>query len=802
MHRLVRGLVLRRPCAPDFQESTRMTPASDASPVKLAQNQAARTFSLREWSERNASLICLWIIIACGFWLRFLHLGTPSLWWNEHLVPLTARFPLAYIFDWTRLCEIHPPYLYMFTKFVLLMDDSDFTLRLFPALTGVAAIVVAYKGYRGILGENGALVLAAFIAVNPLHLFLSRQLRPYAPFMLLYLLKLPVYFALFERSTSRRQAGLFALNLLMFSLNYLSFLLVFCETIILALGLLLRSRPWLRTSFLYGLLGVASSLPVLWPFLSRSAIIKAEINPFTSTAADTVRISLDNIGKALYFFENPLLVGAIGCMAALGFVLLWRRNRVVAAVTMALIVTPLVVLILGKYGYDFRPWNAVFLIPLLLMPVACCAAGLLRSAAAARIFAAALAVSGMVHITSQHWEAYYTEYSGIEGGYLKPMGRRQASFLVAGEPLACLDSGQSSALGWYFSQWFQPSPLANQHVGQDRKETRFVLAGYRDDAPAGRAEVLDQFTIRGVTAARLRVPFERPSIVTLPSSVALNADPYSVYSKASEITDASPCYGMGYQFMPSRHNAPTMMLFEVDNANASRTQQLKLDLNFHNHGEGNSFRLQGRFDAEEWQDLFTQEGPTKSGQAVLTFRRFSPYKRLALRVVMLAVPVSPSYPGDNLESVAFKGLRIDAAPLHGDLFKPVGLDPTISMSGLNSVESEQHNHWRWAVGKSSTVSFDAPPGRDHMTLRFAVNNPIPGQKIDVLVNGVRTATLQDLPAHPWMRAFAEQELRIPVTPGQNVLEFAYSMQNGHGFVFNDKDSTPYAVAFTRLELDF
>jgi len=779
-----------------------MTPAPEASPEKLAQHHGGWAFSLREWSERNASLICLWVIIGCGFWLRFLHLGAPSLWWNEHLVPLTARFPLAYIFDWTRLCEIHPPYLYMFTKLVLLMDDSDFALRLFPALTGVAAIVVAYKGYKSILGETGALVLAAFIAVNPLHLFLSRQLRPYAPFMLLYLYKLPVYFSLFERSTSRRQAGLFALNLLLFSLNYLSFLMVFCETIILALGLLLRSRPWLRTSFCYGLLGVASSLPVLWPFLSRSAIIKAEINPFTSTASETIGVSLNNIGKALYFFENPLLVGAMGCMAALGFVFLWRRNRVVAAATMALIITPLVVLVLGKYGYDFRPWNAVFLIPLLLMPVACCAAGLLRNAVAARIFAVALAVAGMVHITSQHWEAYYTEYSGIEGGYLKPFGRRLASFLVAGEPLAFLDSGQSSALGWYFSQWFQPSPLANQHVVQDRKETRFVLAGYRDDAPAGRADVLDHFTVMGVTAARVRVPFERASIAALPASVALDADPYSVYSRASEITDASPCFGMGYQFMPSRHHAPAVMLFEVDNADTSRTQQLKLDLHFHNHGQGNAFRLQGRFDAEDWQDLFTQEGPTKSGQSVLTLRRFSPYKRLALRVVMLAVPVTPAYPGDNLESVAFKGLRIDAAPLHGDLFNPVGLDPTVSVSGLGSVESEQPNRWRWAVGKSSTVTFDAPPGRDQMTLRYAVNNPIPGQTITVLVNGVRTATLHDLPAHPWMRAFAQQELSIPVTPGKNVLEFAYSMQNGNGFVFNDKDLTPYAVAFTRLELDF
>lgn len=779
-----------------------MTTTPDSNPAKRAQSDDSVTFSVRDWSTRNASLICLWVIIACGFWLRFLHLGVPSLWWNEHLVPLTARFPLSYIFDWTRLCEIHPPYLYMFIKFVLLMDDSDFALRLFPALTGVVAIVVAYKGYKNILGETGALVFAAFIAVNPLHLFLSRQLRPYAPFMLLYMLKLPVYFSLFERSTARRQAALFTLNLLMFSLNYLSFLMVFCETIILGLGLMLRSRPWLRPSFLYGLLGVASSLPVLWPFLSRSAIIKAEINPFTSTASHTILVSLNNIAKAFYFFENPFLVAAMGCMAAVGFVLLWRRNRVVAAVTISLIFAPLVVLVLGKYGYDFRSWNAVFLIPLLLMPVACCAAGLLRNAAAARVFAVALAVSGMVHIMTQHWDDFYTEYSGIEGGYLKPMGRRLASFLVAGEPLAFLDSGQSSALGWYFSQWFQPSPLANQHVGQGRTETRFVLAGYRDDAPAGRAQVLDQFTIHGVTAARLRVPFERASLAALPGSVVLDADPYSVYSRASEITDASPCYGMGYQFMPTRHNAPAMMLFEVDNADASRTQQLKLDLNFHNHGHGNSFRLQGRFDGEEWQDLFTQEGPARSGQAVLTLRRFSPYKRLALRVVMLAVPVSPSYPGDNLETVAFKGLRIDAAPLHGDLFNPVGLDPTVSVSGLGSVESEQPNHWRWAVGKSSAVTFDAPPGRDRMTLRFAVNNPIPGQDIDVLVNGVRVATLADLPAHPWMREVAEQELSIPITPGKNVVEFGYSMQNGNGFVFNDKDLTPYAVAFTRLELGY
>ena len=81
--------------------------------------------------------LCLAVILAMAAGLRLYHLETPSQWWDEIIVPLTARFPIAYILDFSRHCEMHPPLYHLFIKLVEGAGLSDFALRpLGPVRTG------------------------------------------------------------------------------------------------------------------------------------------------------------------------------------------------------------------------------------------------------------------------------------------------------------------------------------------------------------------------------------------------------------------------------------------------------------------------------------------------------------------------------------------------------------------------------------------------------------------------------------------------------------------------------------------
>jgi len=103
-------------------------------------------------------------LLAMAAFLRLYHLETPSMWWDEIIVPLTARFPLAYILDFSRHCEMHPPLYHFFVKLVEIVGLSDASLRLPSAACGIALVYAAWRGLGRLYGRGVGLVAAAFLA--------------------------------------------------------------------------------------------------------------------------------------------------------------------------------------------------------------------------------------------------------------------------------------------------------------------------------------------------------------------------------------------------------------------------------------------------------------------------------------------------------------------------------------------------------------------------------------------------------------------------------------------------------------
>ena len=129
--------------------------------------------------------VWLWsgLLLAAGAALRLYRLGKNSLWIDEYASLTVARLPLSEIPSAALLGDAFEPPLYFWLLHLTidLFGDSEFGLRLLSAAVGTLTIPVAALLIKGIGGSTRVAVLgAAFLAVNPLHIWYSQEARPYA----------------------------------------------------------------------------------------------------------------------------------------------------------------------------------------------------------------------------------------------------------------------------------------------------------------------------------------------------------------------------------------------------------------------------------------------------------------------------------------------------------------------------------------------------------------------------------------------------------------------------------------------
>lgn len=136
-------------------------------------------------AKRDAQL--LWAIVVLAAVLRFVHIGAQSLWIDEYLT-LEAATPKSEYSMWEILRHnIHGP-LHAFVVFLFrAVSVNDGWLRVPSALAGIATVPLLFVWIRPRFGARAALWGALLLAVNPLHVHYSQELRNYA-FAVLFVL--------------------------------------------------------------------------------------------------------------------------------------------------------------------------------------------------------------------------------------------------------------------------------------------------------------------------------------------------------------------------------------------------------------------------------------------------------------------------------------------------------------------------------------------------------------------------------------------------------------------------------------
>ncbi len=150
-------------------------------------------------------LLAVLTLLALG--LRLYRLDAQSLWYDEGFSVYLARMDLAEITARTA-ADIQPPlYYYLLHGWIGLVGQGEQALRSLSLLFGVLTVPLIYAVAWQIFRHRGAgLVAALLVAVSPLHLWYSQELRMYT--LLTFLCLLSSYLLLLAVTRARRAARL------------------------------------------------------------------------------------------------------------------------------------------------------------------------------------------------------------------------------------------------------------------------------------------------------------------------------------------------------------------------------------------------------------------------------------------------------------------------------------------------------------------------------------------------------------------------------------------------------------------
>lgn len=136
------------------------------------------TSSGRSSRRTDALLVALLTLLA--LLLRAARLDFQPLWWDEGYSVWFAHQPLADMLRLTAL-DIHPPLYYaLLGGWSQIFGLGPVALRWLSVAAGVAAVPLIYLVGYGLSGRRVGLAAAFLLAINPLHIYYSQEVRMYA----------------------------------------------------------------------------------------------------------------------------------------------------------------------------------------------------------------------------------------------------------------------------------------------------------------------------------------------------------------------------------------------------------------------------------------------------------------------------------------------------------------------------------------------------------------------------------------------------------------------------------------------
>jgi Dolichyl-phosphate-mannose-protein mannosyltransferase len=147
----------------------------------------------------------LMAILLMGAGLRLYHLGYTSFWVDEAGVAYAARMKtLPEMLQVVRSHVMAMPLDYLVVWLIGRFNTQEAVMRLPAAMWGILSLAVAYRLYRRFLSAPLALLGLLALALSPLHIQYSQELRFYSSLVFFYLISTLLLWDALQQPTMRR----------------------------------------------------------------------------------------------------------------------------------------------------------------------------------------------------------------------------------------------------------------------------------------------------------------------------------------------------------------------------------------------------------------------------------------------------------------------------------------------------------------------------------------------------------------------------------------------------------------------
>ncbi len=610
------------------------------------------------------------MVLGIGAWLRLYRLDAPSMWWDEALVPLIARFPVGSILEWLRTIEVHPPLFYLLIKPAAAVSQTDFALRLLSALPGIACLYFLYRLGEALFDPLTGLCAAGLLAVNPYAIWLSRIVRPYSLYLLLYLVLLWGLVRFRATRSARYALAVFAATLLLYGTHYM--MVVLAPAV--GLAVLILSWPALRPFLLLAAADTLCFLSIL-PFFALTFRL-----PHWVGAAPLGEI-LANAGGSLlklaWFFPGPLALATLA-LCGLGFVVAARgRGRLVLA-GLTLCLVPVAIVLAGRLGWTGEPRYFLNFFPVLLLGAGCGLAWLLGRLGPVGARAACLGLTvALSAVIVNNAKEFYEERSllGMTWIRYKTAAAAIPDLIKPGEAVMASEDGLFNALDWHVARRGRGNPLRATDVRPTDSEvmTNFLwfgpmghLAQTKEDLARRFPGLVEVGTVGGLSflkAVVQRTPVQVATAVPWERTFAGAAD-FLGASYALTGLVVNPYWGESVQ--AARNDRQGSIEFCVANRSGQPRPRVSLACRYGNVGEGNVLRLLVGYDDGPLEEVLSSLGPDRHVYRKVVLEPPRDFRRLLVRVELTCARKTAQYPGGNLASLQLRGLLVALEPPGGE----------------------------------------------------------------------------------------------------------------------------------------
>ena len=138
----------------------------------------------------RAEWFTLVVVLFVALALRLFQLDRSELWFDEAFAALVAMEPAGVLVGELARDTSPPLYFLLLRGWLLLFAADPSTLRSLSVVLGLLGVLAIFVAGQRLWGTYTGLASAALLAVSPLHVYYSREVRPYALLILLALMSL------------------------------------------------------------------------------------------------------------------------------------------------------------------------------------------------------------------------------------------------------------------------------------------------------------------------------------------------------------------------------------------------------------------------------------------------------------------------------------------------------------------------------------------------------------------------------------------------------------------------------------